>query len=565
MFPFEANIGKTVTLIQTLESMKVHRPFTRSLVVCKFITEVNRIAKGVPDALAIHSENKKINEDEIRDHSVVVITHSKYIQLCKDREKRKKYTEGRTNLIIDEELNLLSMEILNSDSIYTMEKILNEISVKFKIFDTVTQLDLGSMYKNIIADIEVEKNKYIENEMKFFLFEDKDVESRINELISLIKEARFTKNYLRHLKNRFGITTGNVHVIGKLEMLKRYYNNPKVIACNKTLHTYNDKIGYFLLDNNILLDASAKFHHMYETSNIFEVVNSERIFDHANWTINFIKQNSTGYAKHSNDYFYKDVMKLIKENTSEGDKIFLIGCDEDIDALEKDHPKELGKLDISMSNFQAMRGKNDWEDYNKCFIVHTPNISFAYYAFMYMFYTSEQLTNDDLFIQKINKGMGFTKNEDLEKLRITDIVSNIYQGLKRIGRGKQNADKKADVYIINNNDRVHKMILKQLNGVIEGDCKFESVREKKRKKREQKGYNKDKRQDKSAASLILEKIAGLNCGEYEIQALCQGLYDHKNFYRLWEKIKNDKIIIERNIDVAYRTNFGQRKRVLIIS
>lgn len=53
VFTFEANIGKTERLIKTLESMITEEPSTRSMVVCKLKTEVDRIAFRIPNGIAI--------------------------------------------------------------------------------------------------------------------------------------------------------------------------------------------------------------------------------------------------------------------------------------------------------------------------------------------------------------------------------------------------------------------------------------------------------------------------------------------------------------------------------
>lgn len=525
VYPYEANLGKTYTLINTLKSMYEWMPDVKTLVVSKFKGEGNHIASSLPNAIAVNTDNNEVDEDDLEKYHVVVITHQKYKILCKDAERRQKFIKGRHTLIIDEELNLLNMDTLSSVEISRMETILKEITAHFNVYSEdklqlIIKEDLGTTYKDIIAGLERKKNTFIKAEMKFFYYEDFTAILLIDRLKELVEGVTFAKNYCNHLEYKYGIKTSKDKVLMKLEMLKKYFNNPKVIASNKTLYTYDNSIQYFTLENNIILDASAKFHTLYSISDMFQVVNSERIVNHSNWTIHTCYQNSTAYHKHHNDNFYGDVVNFILNHYEKDDQILLLGLEEDIMNLKKEYAETLEELNIDMENFQAMRGKNEWEDFNKCIIIHNPAMSNAYYAFEYMLYTREELTDDDLCIQKINKNMGFTKNPILESLRKTDIVSNIYQGLKRINRGTERLDRKADVYILNSDEGIHNLVIEQLKDVNKNSIPFHD-RPNVKKERNQKGYDNDAREAnannilKNNATTIKEYFIGLSNGEYK--------------------------------------------------
>lgn len=537
VFTFEANMGKTETLIETLKSMSDSDSFTSSLIICKFKSEVTRIANRIPNAIAIHSDNKKYKDEELKNYNVVVTTQAQYLILCRNRKKRELFFEGRSNLIFDEELSILQMDIFNSNNITRMETILKEIFVTEKLGDELIQIDLASMYKHIIKDIEAAKNENYDKKMKFFHFVDRGAEQAIDLLISFVEKSKFTKNYLTHLRIKYNIKTKKQDVINKLEMLKRYFNNPKVIVSDKTLYTYNDKMMFHLLPNNIMLDASAKFHYIYQICDLFEIEDSERIFEHDNWKIHFIDKNSTSASKHKNDAYYPNVVDLILSNIIKEDKVLLLGSEEDLINLRDDYSERLVDYSISQSNFQAMRGKNDWEDHNKCFVIHNPSISFAYYAFMYMLYTGNELTDDDLMVNKTGWNMGFVNNPELEKIRRMDIFRNIYQGIKRIARGKYQ-NKEATVWIINSDKGFSSMLKEQLYKATVTEVYTK------------KNYDNTNRESKATINSLINKVSELSSGEYELSSLLSEIgYKAKNFYRIRERFLSNELMRSRNVEI----------------
>lgn len=435
VYPFEANLGKTYTLINTLKSMHEWMPEAKTLVVSKFKGEGNHIASSLPNAIAVNTDNNKFDEDDLEKYHVVVITHQKY----------------------------------------------------------------------------------------------------------------------RILEYQYGIKVSKDKVLMKLEMLKKYFNNPRVIASNKTLYTYDNSIEYFTLDNNIILDASAKFHSLYSISDVFQVINADRIVDHSSWTVHICLQNSTAYHKHHNDDFYKDVINFILNHYDENDQVLLLGLEEDTINLKNEFSKTLDEINIAMENFQAMRGKNEWEDFNKCIIIHNPAMSNAYYAFEYMLYTGKELTDEDLSIQKIGRNMGFKNNSTLESLRKTDIVSNIYQGLKRINRGTERFGRKADVYILNSDEEIHKLIIEQLKDVNINEVSFHA-REKLKKPREQKGYRNEKRKENSKIPELEKLFSEISSGTYDKNQIASQInYSPSNLSKLLKDDQIKDIVKERGIEIKHKT------------
>jgi hypothetical protein len=499
VFPIEASLGKTQTLIHTIRDIRHWNPHLKFLVVTKFMEEGAIIEKQIPSAIAYNSNHHKdILEEDLCKYNVLVITHALYLKLCKNAVRRKHYIKDRHTMIIDEELNILRMSSLDDRAIDQMAKILHELNIRLSSEEYYCDVNLQETYYAIIEKLNVEKNKYNKKQMEFFYCEDLDIEKRIDMMIKLVEDCPIAKEYLEFLEDKHDIVTNREKIISQLDMLRKFYNNKRVIVCSRTLYTYDDRDKYFLLNNNILLDASASVNKLYDIAPLFDVKHVDRIVRHEKSTIHWAKLNTSGYAlKHTPDLennLFNSMICELKEN----DKVLvlateyylkryrkmLISCQENL--MENN-------IIVDMENFQGMRGKNQWKDYNKCFVLHTPSLGLPYYVFEYMMYGIElpELTHIDLKTGRIGHNYGFVKNAVLEELRKTDIVSTIYQGIKRINRDNKVS---ADIYIANNNEEIVSKVIDQLKGVKVTDWELvEELVKKKRKKRKQESYNNSQR------------------------------------------------------------------------
>jgi len=375
VFMNEAAIGKTYTIIDTLKELSAKTSESgkpvKTLIVTKFIAEGKHIAdelnKFKPNmAKDENSDNKEKYEKDLVKYEVLIITHSMYKILCKDLfNKRKYYIEGRTNLIIDEELNMVEMDSLGDRDIDRLRKTLREL--KYIDEENSIYVDLEILFNKIMFGILERKDNCNDKSLRYFEFIDSKAEGRIELLKKYVSKCLFTDNYIYSLFFRHGIKTNKADLLKKLDILKKYFNNSKVLVSNKILYTYDAEMKYFFLDNNILLDASAKFHELYKLGEQFKLESADRIFPHNNWTIHLSNTNSTLSAKHTNKNFYKDIVELIINECSENDNILLLGLEEDISHIKVHYGEKLMHLEnLEYSNFQNMRGKNDWGDFNKC-------------------------------------------------------------------------------------------------------------------------------------------------------------------------------------------------------
>ena len=555
VFMCEAAIGKTHTIIETLKELSattkaLNNKLIKTLIVTKFIDEGKLIAselnKFKPNmAKDENSENKERYEKDLKKYEVLIITHAMYKKLCKDPfHKRKYYIAERTNLIIDEELNMVEMDSLGDTDIDILRRTLR--GLKYQDAEENMYIDLEVAFNRIISDLIIKKDQCHDKTLRYFEFTSTKIEKAIDMLKLMVNETPFTNNYEFHLGYSQNIFTNKLKLLDKLEILKKYFNNPKVLVSNKTLYTFDDDLKYFFLDNNILLDASAKFHELYKLGNQFKLNEAERIFPHNNWTIHISNTNSTKTAKHNDDNFYKDIVALIIKECSDTDNILVLGLEEDIAHINNNYSDKLIHLEnIKYSNFQNMRGKNNWKDFNKCFIIHTPVMPAPYYIFMYMLYTNEIPTEEEFKFQKINKNMGFKYNETLESLRKTDIISSIYQGIKRINRGTGHIEDKADVYLINGDIEIVNVIISQLKDINVVNFKLHEDKVKKeRKSREQSKIIKG-----SVEFIALLKETEFNKPYLVNELLDKINYDTKSFNRLWKDEIIQGVIRELNLEL----------------
>lgn len=528
VFPLEASLGKTQTMIKTIRDIQRGNPKCKFLIVTKFMDEGFNIESQIKDALAYNSKNEKssqIEEKDLYKYGVLIITHELYKRLCRNYDRRQFYIKDRNTLIIDEELSLLKIAVFDDHTISQMGTILNELSIRLESENYYCNVNLQEVYFAIIDGLVKETAIYLKKEMKFFYYEDLEIENHINHLIELVQECPMTKEYLTYLKTKFDINTNRSNIVSQIDVLRKFYNNTNVLASSRTLYTYDDREQYFMLNNNIMLDASASFNKVYDISEKFEVIEAERIVNHNQTTIHWCRANTSAHAlKHKSGLEGNLFRSMVKE-LNYGDKVLVLATDYYIKIYrnmileQQDHIQE-NKLTINLENFQGMRGKNDWKDYNKCFVLQTPVMMFQYYVFLYKLYGAElpDLSDDDIKVNKVGNNAGFINNGTLEELKRTDIVSTIYQGIKRVNRYN---NLETDIYIANNSPEIVNEVIKQLSGVKIIDWELVDPINKPRKARRQDSYNNNERKHgaeerkKKTAEKITQYFLGLQPGMYK--------------------------------------------------
>lgn len=244
----------------------------------------------------------------------------------------------------------------------------------------------------------------------------------------------------------------------------------------------------FCLANNIILDANGQIDHLYNVKNgniKFILDKQSRIIDHSGSTITHIKFSTSKTNIHKklnietnqNEYF-ENISNFIKRNYKFG-KRYLIVLQKEFVLSDKGNEgdfirqlRQIGFTDIAIGDeyngetisvnwYGNLIGKNTWRDFDCCYLLGTPNQRFESHIIHLCQYTDKHDWKVALNIVKKDKVRAF-KNRDLEKIRQCDIISEMYQTVKRVQR---NPKPQAEIYIVTNEEEVFRGVTKQLKNI----------------------------------------------------------------------------------------------------
>lgn len=467
-FSMEASRGKTSGTCQTIiDDIKKHGSIGKRIVfVSKFKKEcidfVTRINKETNESFAIayipsateegKSNNVTTNFKVCLTKKIIALTHSMYLRLCiantLEYVVMKEDLENNFNLLIIDE------QIDNVNSTYSTFSI-NEYNQVLNIFKS--HEEIKKTYKKICEplidlidnnstdDALTHRAKYTDKFDNIDFSIEKECEA-INSFIENNISDEFLEDY--KIDNNY-ITTKN-DLKKFIDGIALFYNeieNNNVLINSEysTIYTYCSEFEFLMLKRNIWLDASAKFNSMYKLNEkFFDVVDSERIIDHSNCNFYYHRENTSKSSKQRNDItkFRDEKMKYILKHTKRNSKVLILTSKTECIQIKRNHiDKELeDKIEeIKFYNFDNMRGINDCGDFNYCYILQTPRKQIPYYIFLYEYWKSEKLTDDEMKTNKINgnEDWGFINNKELQQLMIDDIASSLYQGCKRIARSSE--------------------------------------------------------------------------------------------------------------------------------
>ena len=498
VFSLEASSGKTR---QTVSS--AIRSKREILIVTKFKAEVDIIVREInkgcksPKAAGIVSEVELVNNNEhlylkannieFFKYSVIVITHSAYYSLCKSKNTYLEALVRHFNtLLIDEEFN----PIKNNIYTFTLKK--NE-----EMKGLFTSFGLGEKLKELTDILE---NQFLKKEYK-----------PNNQLhwVELNEDSTYIKNKCQILRNLVNTDIENISVKlidYKSNTNKSYYineiteyvdliekiiinsiNGYSLIDVNeKTIATYDYDFQFFKLKNNIMLDASASFSTLYN-SDKFEVVPTERKIDHSKCKLTVVNLKTTTSAKSKINHLFRPKFKnYVVKALGDREKGLIVTKKDEAEYLENisfiDFDKEIkDEIDllkgdllndveyderISFCNYENQRGRNDYAEYDHCFLAHTYRQPRFYYVFLYRYFFNEKATNKEMETANKKDGdgltyWGFHNCERVQQLMVTDMLSCQYQSLKRVAR---NREPEGHYHIFASDVILIELLLKELNG-----------------------------------------------------------------------------------------------------
>lgn len=493
VFTLETSRGKTIGTAYAIAKAIKCGSSTKYVFTTHTLEECSRVAeminREVGDNIAMYynpsqkgkekSEASSENFYDCAEKQVLIVTHKTYLNISNPKnDKHERYqscVKGKFDfLIVDEEINAVVSTLCFYDD-YTYKKILKII----KFVDDSEILDLFDKLceqpKKTIKFYEIKenlKNKIIvaeEVEMND-VFTDLEY-NRLIELISSI-DNEVINDY--SVDNKTDITKNEIiEEIEKINILYKNMSVNRVLYWNGTLYSCNFDFEFLMLDNNVMLDASANFNTLYTIGKMFDVVKSERIIDHSKCYLHWHKRNTSKSAKKKSSNnnqltnWRKFIVDDIKKKARKDSRVLIITYKAEGDALNKrfldNEFKEYFK-EYNFLNFLNMRGVDKYAKYEECFIVHTHRFAFPAYVLMYMYYKKlDNAYGINMTYGKYrgNNTIGF-KDPMLDSLLLSDEISAIYQACKRICRTKKPI---GNFHIYNNNLEVIKQIQKELLNV----------------------------------------------------------------------------------------------------
>jgi len=420
---------------------------------------INKLAANQEIAIAINSDTHNLKQfnkikGELYTYSIVIISHEKYKVLAVDKKQREYFTKDRNILVIDEFLNMTKG---------------NELSINLKWIEEFETFLRHRALRNQFAICIAEIEDYLNSKKKLQSFfnakiDYKTICKEINKLKTLIK-SNLDNEYLQ--EQGFSKT----QVLQKVEELKQFYNQTCVVEGN-TIYCTNRNYQYWLLDNNIILDASAKLNQAYKLNKeLFHIQHQTPVLDHRLWSFFIMKTNTTVSGKNKAINFYDVVQKLIDKL---GENTLVIGNKTDENSINAKY----------INHFGNVTGSNDYRELCNCVITHNPNIPYRYYILEHLYFSNETLDNRNSWSGS-NSGKGdemvYRFNEKkFETYRQCKNANEIYQAIKRVNR---DMSQKSKIFIFNNDMETIQRVLDMFKGeksvtIYDNKVKFEKSKQK---------------------------------------------------------------------------------------
>lgn len=463
VFDIEAGCRKTRTAEKAL--VELYKTGKRAIFVRQFDNDCRESMNNINDIAMEKIAFAYNNEDvtpimakalDISKIPILIITHQKYRVLMMDSSKRKRFSQGRHTLVIDEFLSTISTISLGEDDIATYKAVFSNDYVLLQAFEKAMSMPI---------DFLTTWNKE-DNSRKFITITDKSPTKDFSKLVKLIK-ANMDDSILNEYKgiaiqNMDKYEYFNYNLLGQIPTVKvlceniMKYKQLFVSMClyaDKKLYTTDKRYKYWFLDNNIMLDASGELQIAYSLNNEeFTLQKCEKVLDHSRWKIINIPVSTTTSSKGRILNFYEIVNKEIKKYKND---ILVVG-----------KKAEMSYIDVPEENkgyFGNITGSNKWYNKKNVAIIQTHNLSDVDYILKYLHYAKEYIDENFLLSSKCNGRAGkriysFT-NPKLENIRVHWIASEIYQAIKRVNR---NMLYDSEVLIFLNNAEIIELVKSQM-------------------------------------------------------------------------------------------------------
>lgn len=396
-------------------------------------------------------------QKQFPNYRILIITHEKYLVLAEDRSNRNIFTKNRCTLVIDEFVSDVKKLSLNKID-------MNTLRVFFE-----NDIEMSILYLKIIGQLEDHVTAYPTGRY-FSRITPKFRQKDIDQLIKYIRStyiASTLNNRIKDILSRSNLNNINIDLLKKMNYVKQlcsYIKNidefykQTLLLENGTLYTTDSKCKHWLLDNNIMLDASGTLQNAYDLNNdLYHLENNPKVLDHSKWNIINIVVNTTSSSKEKITNFYEIV----------NDTIAKYGNNNTLVITNKYDTGFITNVPIENKGyFGNLTGSNRWADLANVVIAQTPNINDIDYILQYIHYSKKYIDEKIAKWTSVSTGRGITTKYEFtdskfERIRTLWIAEQTYQAIKRVNRNMKYV---TNAIIFMNNSEVIKLLQENLKG-----------------------------------------------------------------------------------------------------
>lgn len=467
LFSCECGVGKTYIVmskvIEFLEkySSNVYDEFNKGMLfVMQNIETLDFYKKRLryllnnvyADYIDSSMEDVEINY-KLQTYPIIFITHQKYKALAENEKERKRFSNNRKLLIIDEFINLCDIVYLDKVRLEKIRADLKYYSIQEKFDNCV--IELREYFKFLQTN---GKDK----DSKLHIFNAQTKKEKIQKQIDEIKQE-IKNTFTQEEKTEFYNANNKKSIFNILDEIIEYYNGTCILEKGK-LYTPKRNVKYWYLEKNIMLDASAHLNYIYKLKKkMFKdmLEKNFQVLDHKNWTVELIEINTTTTSKNSYSNFNAVILQILNK-MSRGKTLVIT---QKKDCFNKDGVRINTIYDnVYVNYFQNILGNNLYEDCQNVIIAHTFNLTEKQYILEFLYYSEKKLNSDeDIKVKTYNRRRHF-ENKEIEKYKTRRIANEFYQAIKRVNR---DMSKETRAVIITKDVEAVKLVCNMLK-----NCKF---------------------------------------------------------------------------------------------
>jgi hypothetical protein len=538
VFNFEGGLGKSLQLLKILDRKLLDSSFRGNfLIVKKFNSEIDKavqflVDRGHFDVLGITAENWTSewskHPRDLQNMRVIFISHERYVRMCLSQD-RDHFTKNRDVLIIDEKVIF---------PIYTFNK---------KLYDSVRTLFARTIQKEL--DLVCEPlHDWIE---KFL-----DSKNTCNRVRAKIDPSVIQKFKAIVQSNRLVLSqTQRDSLEYFLQGLDIWYQTTCVHNAGN-ISGVNPKHRHWGLKNNLILDASASIDGVYKMNPAkFNLINQGLVIDHGKCKFNIYNFNTSksSIRKHELELFPEIVAK-IKETLQKEDRILIICHKENAkklcnhlqsegiqDVLVHEKEKQYDGQQVVINWHGNIVGKNEYSQFNKCWLIATPNLPFEQYLIHYVQYSNQGLGHKGMELHN-----GRFANETFKKVQVGYIAAEMYQALKRIQRV---VVPEGEFNIVSNDPETVEQVLKRFKNACQRETYSFTFKEKQEAEREEKRSQKVAKLEKYLSELPIGRYKKMVVRD-AVKINQAHFAEYLKHERVLRMIQNKKLLIHyREIEI----------------